>query len=149
MAGLPAILALFSGGIYLSLLLVTAAIAMLGQGGDITEPRLMRTPAIYGDTVVFSYAGDLWITKTKGSELARRLTSHPGLEIRPKISPDGRWVAFTGQYDGSTNIYVISIDGGEPKRLTFDSEPDNCLGWTPEGKIAYSTVAGNFINRDR
>lgn len=120
---------------------------MAGQSGDVTEPRLMRTPAINGDTVVFSYAGDLWVTKTHGSELARRLTSHPGMEIRPKISPDGKWVAFTGMYDGATNIYVIPIEGGEPKRLTFDAEPDNCLGWTPDGKIAYSSVAGNFINR--
>jgi tricorn protease len=124
-----------------------AALSFFGQNGDITEPRLMRTPAIYGDTVVFSYAGDLWVTKTKGNDLARRLTSHPGVEIRPKISPDGKWVAFTGQYDGGTNIYVIPIDGGEPKRLTFDAEPDSCLGWTPDGKIAYSSVAGNFINR--
>ena len=107
----------------------------------------MRTPAIHGDTVVFSYAGDLWVTKTSSGELARRLTSHPGLEIRPKISPDGNWVAFTGQYDGPSNIYVMPITGGEPKRLTYDAEADNCLGWTPDGKIAYSSVAGNFINR--
>jgi len=132
----------------LSLILTTAAMfALLGQNGDTTEPRLMRTPAIHGDTVVFSYAGDLWVTKTSSGELARRLTSHPGLEIRPKISPDGNWVAFTGQYDGASNIYVMPITGGEPKRLTYDAEPDSCLGWTPDGKIAYASVAGNFINR--
>jgi len=124
-----------------------AALAMSGQLGETMEPRLMRTPTIYGDTVVFSYAGDLWVTKTRGNEPARRLTSHPGLEIRPKISPDGKWVAFTGMYDGATNVYVIPIDGGEPKRLTYDAEPDSCLGWTPDGKIAYASVAGNFINR--
>ncbi len=120
---------------------------MLGQNGDTTEPRLMRTPAIHGDTVVFSYAGDLWVTNRSTGELARRLTSHPGLELRPKISPDGKWVAFTGQYDGGSNIFVMPISGGEPKRLTYDVEGDSCLGWTPDGMIAYSTIGGNFINR--
>jgi tricorn protease len=111
-----------------------------------TEPRLLRYPAIHGDTIVFSYAGDLWVSKTTGG-LARHLTSDPGLEIRPRISPDGNTVAFTGQYDGPANIYTIPIEGGEPKRLTYDSEPDLCLDWTPDGDIAYSSPAGNFINR--
>ena len=109
----------------------------------------MRTPAIYGDTIVFSYAGDLWVANRRTNDPARRLTSHPGLEYRPKISPDGKWVAFSGQYDGSTNIYLIPIDGGEPKRLTYDVEPDSCLGWTPDGKIAYASTAGNFTNRQQ
>ncbi len=134
----------------MSLILTTAALlGLVGQGGDTTEPRLMRTPAIHGDTVVFSYAGDLWVTKKNSGELARRLTSHPGLEARPKISPDGNWVAFTGQYDGGSNVFVIPITGGEPRRLTFDVEGDNCLGWTPDGKIAYSSIGGNFINRQQ
>ncbi|MDR3692656.1 MAG: PDZ domain-containing protein [Fimbriimonas sp.] len=132
----------------MSLILTSAALLVAyAQNGDAIEPRLMRTPAIYGDTVVFSYAGDLWVAKKTTGEYARRLTSHPGLEVRPKISPDGQWVAFTGQYDGGSNIYLIPITGGEPKRLTYDSEPDSCLGWTPDGKIAYASVSGNFINR--
>lgn len=132
--------------------LILSSIALLGlmaTDGDVTEPRLARTPAVHGDTVVFSYAGDLWVTKLHGHDLARRLTSHPGLEIKPKISPDGNWVAFTGQYDGLSNIYVIPITGGEPRRLTFDVEGDSCLGWTPDGKIAYASIAGNFINRQQ
>ena len=132
----------------MSLFLVTAAALVLSsQDANLSEPRLLRTPAIHGNTIVFGYAGDLWVSDIKSTEPARRLTSHPGLEIRPRISPDGKWVAFSGQYDGTTNIYVISIDGGEPKRLTYDVEPDNCLGWTPDGKIAYASTAGNFINR--
>ena len=121
----------------------------MAKDGDVTEPRLMRTPAVHGDTVVFSYAGDLWVTKLHGHEIARRLTSHPGLESRPKISPDGKWVAFTGQYDGPSIIYVIPITGGEPRRLTYDVEGDGCLGWTPDGKIAYASIAGNFTNRQQ
>ena len=108
----------------------------------------MRLPSVHGDTVVFSYAGDLWITHTQGG-IARRLTSSPGLESYPQISPDGRTVAFTGQYEGLSNIYTISIDGGEPKRLTYDVETDVCMGWTPDGKIAYGSTAGNFINRQQ
>jgi tricorn protease len=105
----------------------------------------MRTPAISGDTIVFSYAGDLWVTKVGSGAVARRLTSHPGVEIRPKISPDGKWVAFNGQYDGNPDVYVIPIEGGEPKRLTWEPQNDNTLGWTPDGKIAYASSAGNFI----
>jgi tricorn protease len=113
-----------------------------------TDPRLMRFPSIQGDTVVFSYSGDLWSAKIGGG-LARRLTSSPGNEVRPKISPDGKWVAFTGQYEGNSDVYVIPIDGGEPKRLTFEAEADNVLNWTPDGKIAYASTAGSFTNRQQ
>jgi tricorn protease len=121
----------------------------LAQGGQsaVTEPRLMRTPAIHGDTIVFSYAGDLWVTKTGSGAIARRLTSHPALEIRPKISQDGKWVAFNGSYDGTPEIYVVSIDGGEPKRLTYDPAAENTLGWTPDGRVAYSSTDGSFTAR--
>ncbi len=131
----------------MSLLLTAIAASALLQGEAI-EPRLMRTPAIRGNTVVFSYAGDLWVTSTAGG-IARRLTSSPGVEAYPQISADGRTVAFTGQYEGFSNVYTIPIDGGEPKRLTYDVEADVCLGWTPDGKIAYASTAGNFINRQQ
>lgn len=107
----------------------------------------MRYPAVHGDTLVFVYAGDLWVAKTDGSGLARRLTSSTGSETRPKISPDGKWVAFTGQYDGNADVYVIPIEGGEPKRLTYEPEADIVSGWTPDGKIAYISTAGSFTNR--
>jgi tricorn protease len=116
--------------------------------GQTTEPRLMRLPAIHGDTVVFTYAGDLWVTHTQGG-IARRLTSAPGIESYPQISPDGKTVAFSGQYEGQLNIYTIPIEGGEPKRLTYDVEQDVCLGWAPDGRIAYASTAGNFINRQQ
>lgn len=129
----------------MSLILIAIAATAALQGQTV-EPRLMRLPAIHGDTVVFSYAGDLWVTHTSGG-LARRLTSSPGVETAPQISADGKTVAFTGQYEGFGNIYTIPIEGGEPKRLTYDVEQDVCLGWTPDGKIAYASTAGNFINR--
>jgi len=117
-----------------------------GQDGATIEPRLLRSPTVHGSTVVFSYAGDLWVSDLHGG-VARHLTSHPGMEGRPHISDDGKTVAFTGSYDGPPNIYTISIDGGEVKRLTYDTEGDGCLGWTPDGNIAYASTAGSFINR--
>lgn len=100
------------------------------------EMRLMRFPTVYGDTVVFTYAGDLWTASTEGG-LARRLTTHPGTEQFARFSPDGKWIAFTGVYDGNPDVYVIPSEGGSPKRLTFDTNPDLVRGWTPDGKVAY------------
>jgi hypothetical protein len=90
----------------------------LGWAEEKTEGRLMRFPDVYKDKLVFSYGGDLWLASTSGG-VARRITSHPGLELFPKFSPDGQWIAFTGQYDGNFNVYVIPSEGGEPKQLTF------------------------------
>ncbi|MGV3619143.1 MAG: S41 family peptidase [Fimbriimonas sp.] len=115
-----------------------------GAMGQTTEPRLLRTPAIHGDTLVFSYAGDLWVSEAGGA--ARRLTSHPGLEIRPKISSDGRWVAFDGAYDGMRETYLLPIEGGEPRRLTYGTGGQT-LGWTSDGKIALASSQGNFTSR--
>jgi len=118
------------------------------------EGRLMRFPAIYKDTVVFSYAGDLWLVPTAGGT-ARRITTDPGLELFPKFSPDGKTIAFTGQYDGNFNVYTIPAEGGEPKQLTFLSDsvqvpermgPNNeVLTWMPDGKsIAFLSRRTTF-----
>ena len=95
--------------------------------------KLLRFADISKDKVVFAYAGDLWIASREGGA-ARRLTSHVGDELYPKFSPDGKWIAFTGEYDGNPDVYVISSEGGEPKRLTFHPGNDIVLGWTPDGK---------------
>jgi len=95
--------------------------------------KLLRFADISKDKVVFAYAGDLWISSRDGGS-ARRLTSHVGDELYPKFSPDGKWIAFTGEYDGNPDVYVISAEGGEPKRLTFHPGNDIVLGWTPDGK---------------
>jgi tricorn protease len=94
----------------------------VGFAQEITEGRLMRFPDVYNDKVVFSYGGDLWLASTSGGG-ARRITSHPGLELFPKFSPDGRWIAFSAQYDSNFNVYVIPSEGGEPKQLTFLPDP--------------------------
>src|SRR4051812_37967972 len=63
------------------------------------QTKLLRFPAIHGDRVSFTYGGDLWTAPTTGGT-ATRLTTHPGIEVFSKFSPDGKWIAFTGQYDG-------------------------------------------------
>jgi tricorn protease len=95
--------------------------------------KLLRFADISKDRVVFAYAGDLWTASREGGE-ARRLTSHAGNELYPKFSPDGKWIAFTGEYDGNPDVYVMPADGGEPRRLTFHPSNDMVLGWSPDGK---------------
>jgi tricorn protease len=107
------------------------------------QTKLLRFPDIHGDKVVFTYAGDLWTASTSGGA-ATRLTAHPGLELFAKFSPDGKWIAFTGQYDGDEQVYVIPATGGVPKQLTFYPSrgplparwgyDDQVYGWTPDGK---------------
>jgi tricorn protease len=109
------------------------------------DARLLRFPDVHGDTVVFSYAGDLWTVPAAGGS-ARRLTTGEGLELFPRFSPDGRWIAFTGHYDGTSDVYVIPARGGEPRRLTYYPSRtlpermgfDNMvLGWTPQGRVLF------------
>jgi len=95
--------------------------------------RLLRYADISKDKVVFSYAGDLWTAAREGGA-ARRLTSGAGEKLYAKFSPDGKWIAFTAEYDGNPDVYVVPTDGGEPKRLTFHPSNDVVLGWTPDGK---------------
>jgi tricorn protease len=107
------------------------------------EGRLMRFADISKDRIVFSYAGDLWLVSRQGG-VARRLTTHPGLELFPKFSPDGLSIAFTGQYDGNYNVYVMPAEGGDPKQLTFyqGGPPlrermgihNEVLAWFPDSK---------------
>ena len=105
--------------------------------------KLLRYPDVNGDAIVFCHGGDIWRTTTEGTT-AVRLTAHEGLEIFPKFSPDGQWIAFTGQYDGDEQVYVIPSAGGVPQQLTFYPADgpfpprrgyDNIVyGWTPDGK---------------
>jgi tricorn protease len=99
---------------------------------------LLRQPNASKDHIVFVHADDIWVTTMNGGD-ARRLTSAMGTELNPKISPDGKWVAFTGQYDGNTDVYIVSIDGGEPKRMTWHPGADIVHGWLPDGTGVYFT----------
>ncbi len=97
------------------------------------QTHLMRMADIHGDQIVFTYEGDLWLASSRGGD-ARRITSDPGTEASAKFSPDGRWIAFTGSYDGGMDVYVIPAGGGVPKRLTFHPAPDIVVGWYPDSE---------------
>ena len=94
------------------------ALTLLTAGSASAQTKLLRFPDIHGDKVVFTYGGDLWTASAAGGT-ATRLTAHPGLELFAKFSPDGKWIAFTGQYDGDEQVYVTPSSGGEPRQLTF------------------------------
>jgi tricorn protease len=93
----------------------------------------MRHPTVSQTTIVFAFAGDLWSVPRAGGE-ATRLTSGVGTESDPYFSPDGSTIAFSGQYDGNTDVYTIPATGGVPKRLTAHPDADTVTGWTPDGK---------------
>ena len=138
---------------FLTLLLGGMTLSAVGGPAEVTdEARLLRFPATNGTDVVFSYAGDLFTAPLSGGE-ARRLTSHIGYEMFAHYSPDGKTIAFTGEYDGNREVYIIPAKGGEPVRLTYTATngrddlgdrmgPNNIvMGWTPDGK--------NIIFRNR
>jgi tricorn protease len=127
---------------HMAFLAVAIFLLWTGAVGAQEETRLLRFPHIHGNTVVFTYAGDLYTAPVAGGE-ARRLTSHEGLELFARFSPDGRWIAFSGEYAGTRQVYVIPSTGGTPRQLTFypDVGPmpprggydDLVLDWTPDG----------------
>ena len=137
------------------LTLAFLGVAILSAGQPAGEARLLRFPATNGTDVVFSYAGDLFTAPLSGGE-ARRLTSHIGYEMFARYSPDGKMIAFTGEYDGNREVYLIPSTGGEPVRLTYTATngrddlgdrmgPNNIvMGWTPDGKyVVYRNRTGD------
>jgi tricorn protease len=122
---------------------VAAAVAACAWAASAAaQTKLLRFPDISGDSVAFCYAGDIWKAPAAGGT-AVRLTAHPGIEVFPKFSPDGKWIAFTGQYDGDEQVYVIPAAGGVPRQLTFYPAhgpltprwgyDNQVYGWTRDG----------------
>jgi tricorn protease len=127
--------------ILLSLILLCTTFAFSQQ---LPEGRLMRFPDIHGDRIAFVYGGDIWLASSHGGA-ATRITTAPGRELFPKFSPDGKWIAFTGQYDGNFNVYVMGSDGSQPRQLTYYQGAaeqlndrmgihDEVVTWTPDSK---------------
>lgn len=124
------------------------------------EARLLRFPTTNGSDIVFTYAGDLYKVPASGGQ-AVRLTSHVGYEMFPKFSPDGKTIAFSGQYDGNTEVYSVPATGGEPLRLTYTATnsrddlgdrmgPNNIvMGWKPDGQeiIYRNRISGSFTGK--
>src|SRR5690554_3189381 len=129
-------------------LFVTAAFMGMVRG---EEARLLRFPAVGENQIAFSYAGNLYSVPLTGGT-ARQLTSHEGQEIFPRFSSDGSQLAFTAQYDGNTEVYLMPAEGGIPQRLTHTATlgrddlsdrmgPNNIvMGWSPDGQIVYARV---------
>lgn len=104
---------------------------MVAQG-----TQLLRQPTVSDDAIVFVYANDLWKAPINGGN-AIRLTSNEGYEMFPHFSPDGKWIAFTAEYGGNFDVYILPAEGGEPKRLTWHPGADIVQGWTPEGEVLF------------
>ncbi|MBI5215077.1 MAG: PD40 domain-containing protein [Ignavibacteriae bacterium] len=127
--------------ILITLLLLATTVSLVAQD----EARLLRFPTIYGNQIVFSYATDLYTVSATGG-VARKLTNDEGVELFARFSPDGKWLAFTGQYDGNTEVYLMPSQGGVPKRLTYTATlgrddvsdrmgPNNLvMGWKHDNK---------------
>ena len=88
-----------------------------------------RFPALYKDLIVFTAEGDLWKVAREGG-IAQRLTTHQGQETNACISPDGRLIAFSAEYEGAPEVYTISVNGGLPKRITYEGDNAIIVGWT-------------------
>ncbi len=131
----------------LGLLLALLFGASSAGAADIHDTRLLADPALSATRIAFAYANDLWTAGLDGAGV-ERLTSHPGVEAGPKFSPDGRLVAFTGRYDGNTDVYVVAADGGVPRRLTWHPGNDTALGFTPDGKsVLFSSPREVYTTR--
>ncbi len=112
-----------------------ATTAQAGQNG------FYRQPALRGDNVYLVAESDLWRVSAQGGE-AQRLTTHPGSETQPAVSPDGQWLAFTAQYEGGSEVYVMPVSGGVPKRLTWEGGGMRVWGFTAQGEVLYTSVDG-------
>lgn len=137
------------------LLILFIALLFSFQGNSQDESRLLRFPAIHGDQVVFSYAGDLYtVAKTGG--MARKLTNDDGYELFARFSPDGGKLAFTAQYDGNTEVYLMDAQGGVPERLTYTATlgrddisdrmgPNNIvMTWKDDAQIVFRSRKQSF-----
>jgi tricorn protease len=121
--------------VFIGFLLCLSALLAAAQPKPTRVPDaiMLRFPDVSEDMIVFVYAGDLWIVPKEGG-LARQLSSPQGEEMFPKFSPDGQWIAFSGNYDGNTDVYLMPAAGGSPKRLTHHPGPDLVVEWYPDGK---------------
>ena len=123
-----------------SFIWILAAVALTGTD----KPLLFQQPSLSKTHIVFAFAGDLWTAGREGGE-ARQMTTGVGIESHPVFSPDGSLVAFTGQYDGNTDVFVVPAMGGVPQRLTHHPDADQVLGWTPDGKsVIFSSARLSF-----
>lgn len=132
-----------------ALLALLALLAFPSTAGavDTEDTRMLSSPAVSDGHVAFAYAGDLWVAGRDGGDV-HRLTAHPGREGRPRFSPDGKWVAFSGHYDGNVDVYLVPAEGGVPRRMTWHPGPDIVQGFTPDGSaVLFTSPRAVFTRR--
>src|SRR3954466_3029381 len=112
---------------------LSLALVVLVASPAAAQTRLLRSPSVSERDIAFAYANNIWVVDRAGGS-ARRLTSFQGETQNPKLSPDGRTVAFSAEYGGNTDVYVVPVEGGQPKRLTWHPGADLVQGWTPDGR---------------
>ncbi|HEU4850533.1 MAG TPA: S41 family peptidase [Telluria sp.] len=127
--------------------ILALSLALAGSSAIAADPYF-RYPSIRGDTIVFTAEGDLWRTSANGGK-AQRLTTHASAETHAALSPDGKQVAFAASYEGATEAYVMPVEGGLPKRLTFENGGLVVLGWTPQGEVLVSSDNSTGPARER
>ncbi|HSB94003.1 MAG TPA: PDZ domain-containing protein, partial [Flavitalea sp.] len=129
------------------MILTFMATCISGSAQNISDTRLLWQPTISKDNIAFIYAEDLWVANKDGS-YPRRITVSEGQESNPVFSPDGSMIAFTGQYDGNTDIFIVPVNGGVPKRLTWHPGADLVRDFSPDGKrILFASQRNSFTNR--
>lgn len=111
-----------------------------------TQTKLLRNPAVSEKNIAFMYAGDIWIANRDGS-LPVRLTVNPAFEQDPHFSPDGKWIAFTGNYDGNSDVYIIPIEGGDPRRITWHPAREVVRGWVDNEHVLFASAAESTTGR--
>ena len=121
-----------------------AAIVLFSFGLQAQEQGYYRSPALHNNDLVFTAGADLWKHDLSTGTTIRLTTNH-GVETDAMISKDGKWIAFLGQYEGNRDIYVLGINGGIPRRVTFHESRTNVQGWTDDGQILYSTTVHSTL----
>ena len=126
-------------------LLMAAAVSAAQDNSHL----LLQKPALGRTQIVFVYSDDLWSVPRDGGD-ATRLTVGAGVETNPSFSPDSSQIAFTGEYDGNIDVFVIPATGGIPKRLTFHPAEDDAVGWTPDGRnVLFRSARNSYSYFDR
>jgi len=119
--------------------ITTLSILAFGGHADAQARGYYQAPSLNDETLVFSSEGDLWRARANGGT-AIRLTTHPEVETDPILSPDGQWIAFQASYDGPSEVYMMSVTGGAPKRLTFEGGGATVRGWLDNDRVLYRTT---------
>ncbi|ACU58424.1 S41 family peptidase [Chitinophaga pinensis] len=127
-------------------LLMLTGLACAIATAQSTETLLLRSPSISQHQIAFNYAGDIWTTDENGQH-PQRITVNPDVELEPMLSPDGKWIAFSGNYDGNVDLYVVSVNGGIPRRITHHPDADIVRGWHGNDKILFASTRNSFSMR--